>query len=176
MLRLIGRRGSRWSPGQALVEFALILPLLILVLVGIFDFGRAIYAFNTISNAAREAVRIGIVDQNCNRIGTEARDRSASLNVDWTYDGTLTPSAACQNAADDVHIEFLQADYSGAGTLNDNCDPGQLSPNGPRLGCVVQVTVEYQYRAATPIIGSLVGVLTLTGVSQQPIERTFQSP
>lgn len=176
MLGLMRRRGARRSRGQALVEFALVLPLLILVLVGIFDFGRAIYAFNTISNAAREAVRIGIVDQNCTRIGTEARDRSASLDVDWTYDGTLTAAAACQNAAGDVHIEFLQADYSGAGTFNESCDPGKPSPNGPRLGCVVQVTVEYHYRAATPIIGNLVGVLTLTGVSQQPIERTYQSP
>ena len=51
----------RKSRGQTLVEFALILPIFVLLLVGIFDFGRAIYAYNTISNAAREAVRVAIV-------------------------------------------------------------------------------------------------------------------
>lgn len=169
-LRNEGRRG------QALVEFALILPILILLLVGIFDFGRAIYAFNTVNNAAREAVRLAIVDQNCNVVGQEAEDRAASVSVDWTYNGALSASAACFNAAGDVHVEYLEADYSGAGTFSDTCDPGQPDPNGPRLGCVARVTVEYSYTAATPIIGSLVGNLTLTGVSEQPIERTFQSP
>src|SRR6185312_16248181 len=67
VMRALGlrrRTGSR--RGQALVEFALVLPIFILLLVGIFDFGRAIYAYNTISNAAREAVRVGVVDQSCN--------------------------------------------------------------------------------------------------------------
>lgn len=162
--------------GQALVEFALILPILILLLVGIFDFGRAIYAFNTVNNAAREAVRVAIVDQNCDVVGEEAESRASSITVDWTFDGSLSAAAACLNAAGDVHVEFLEADYSGDGTFSDSCDPGQVNPNGPRLGCIAQVTVEYSYSAATPIIGNLIGNLTLTGVSQQPIERTFASP
>ena len=55
-----------------MVEFALVLPVLILLLVGIFDFGRAVYAFNTVNNAAREGVRLAIVDQNCDAIGQAA--------------------------------------------------------------------------------------------------------
>ena len=175
--RLVSWAGrERTSRGQALVEFALVLPLLILLLVGIFDFGRAIYAFNTVNNAAREAVRLAIVDQNCNVVGQEASDRASSIDVDWVYSGALGPAARCLSAASDVHIEFLEADYSGGGTFSDSCDPGQTVPNGPRLGCVARVTVEYQYSAATPIIGNLIGSLTLTGLSEQPIERTFQSP
>ncbi len=46
---------------QALVEFALIVPLLLLVLMGIFDLGWAVYAKNTITDAAREGARAGIV-------------------------------------------------------------------------------------------------------------------
>jgi Flp pilus assembly protein TadG len=45
-----------------LVEFALILPLLLLLFLGIIEFGRTILAYNTIANAAREGVRYGIVD------------------------------------------------------------------------------------------------------------------
>jgi fibronectin type 3 domain-containing protein len=45
--------------GQALVEFALILPILLLLVVAIFDFGRALFVFSEVSNSAREAVRYG---------------------------------------------------------------------------------------------------------------------
>lgn len=46
------------SRGQSLVEFALILPLFVLLLVGVFDIGRAFFAYIAISNAAREGARV----------------------------------------------------------------------------------------------------------------------
>ena len=42
-----------------MVEFALMLPLMALVLVGVFDLGRAFFASITITNAAREGARYG---------------------------------------------------------------------------------------------------------------------
>jgi Flp pilus assembly protein TadG len=47
--------------GQTLVEFALILPIFLLLAVVIFDFGRAVYYYSTIHNAAREGARYGII-------------------------------------------------------------------------------------------------------------------
>jgi Flp pilus assembly protein TadG len=132
--------------GQTLVEFALILPIFVLVLVGIFDVGRAIYAYNTVNNAAREAVRVAIVDQDTAAITAEAVSQSVSLG--------LNSSA--------VTVDFLQPDYT------DNA-PCNVSP---RYGCVASVEVAYTYNAATPIISQLMGTLTLTGASMQPIERT----
>jgi len=52
---------SRAERGQTLVEFALILPIFILLLVSIFDLGRVVWANDTLSNAAREAARFAIV-------------------------------------------------------------------------------------------------------------------
>ena len=49
--------------GQGLVEFALVFPVFILLLFGIFDLGRAVYAYNTIGDAAREGARVAIVNQ-----------------------------------------------------------------------------------------------------------------
>ncbi len=43
--------------GQSMVEFALILPLLVLIIAGLFDLGRAFFASITITNAAREGAR-----------------------------------------------------------------------------------------------------------------------
>ncbi|KAE8763444.1 TadE family protein [Georgenia thermotolerans] len=44
--------------GAAAVEFALILPLLLLLVVGIAEFGRAYHLQTTLSGAAREGVRV----------------------------------------------------------------------------------------------------------------------
>ncbi len=43
--------------GAALVELAIILPLLLLIVFGIFEFGRAMFITNTLNNAAREGAR-----------------------------------------------------------------------------------------------------------------------
>lgn len=47
--------------GQSLVEFALTVPVLLLILMAIFDMGRAVYAQNVITNAAREGARYGTI-------------------------------------------------------------------------------------------------------------------
>jgi hypothetical protein len=51
----------RAERGQSLVELAMILPVLVLLLMGIFDLGRVVWANDTITNAAREAARWAIV-------------------------------------------------------------------------------------------------------------------
>jgi Flp pilus assembly protein TadG len=50
--------------GQSMIEFALILPVLVLVIAGIFDLGRAFYSSITITNAAREGARYGTLRAN----------------------------------------------------------------------------------------------------------------
>jgi Flp pilus assembly protein TadG len=49
----------RRNAGQSLVELALMLPILVLLLVGVFDLGRAFHALITLNNAGREAARFG---------------------------------------------------------------------------------------------------------------------
>jgi len=49
------------SAGQALVEFSLVIPLFLSLLMGIFDFGRVVWASNSLASAAREGARFAIV-------------------------------------------------------------------------------------------------------------------
>lgn len=49
------------SRGQALVEMAFVLFLLVLLVMGIFEFGRAMYIKNTLTHAARAGARAGVV-------------------------------------------------------------------------------------------------------------------
>jgi Flp pilus assembly protein TadG len=52
------RDGDR---GQSLVEFALLLPLMLLIITGLFDVARAVWQENTLAYAAREGTRFAIV-------------------------------------------------------------------------------------------------------------------
>src|SRR5688572_17121227 len=80
-MRYFMRRGPDRRRGQALVEFALIIPLFLLLLVGIFDLGRAVFAFNTLTNAAREGARIAIVNQYEPSIIKRAKDQTAIVEL-----------------------------------------------------------------------------------------------
>ncbi len=55
------RRRMRASRGQGLVEFSIVLPLFLVMLFGVVDFGRVIWADDSLANAAREAARFAIV-------------------------------------------------------------------------------------------------------------------
>lgn len=46
--------------GQSLVEFALLLPLLLLIVLGVADLGRAFQALIAVTNASREGARQGV--------------------------------------------------------------------------------------------------------------------
>jgi len=54
-------RRHRPERGEDIIEFALILPLLLVLLLGVMEFGFAVMRYNTIANAAREGARAGIV-------------------------------------------------------------------------------------------------------------------
>jgi Flp pilus assembly protein TadG len=47
--------------GQGVVEFAVVLPVFLFILISILDFGRAIYAYSVVANCAREGARRGII-------------------------------------------------------------------------------------------------------------------
>ncbi|HYR51545.1 MAG TPA: TadE family protein [Candidatus Dormibacteraeota bacterium] len=53
--------GRRSQSGEALVEFALILPILLVLSLGMLDFGRAFHAKSLVDQAAREGCRVAIV-------------------------------------------------------------------------------------------------------------------
>ena len=56
----IQRRSQR---GQSLVEFALVLPILLILVLGIVDFGMGLRAYVTLTNATREGARFAAVGE-----------------------------------------------------------------------------------------------------------------
>jgi len=61
--RWISRRAKKVGVGQALTEFALILPILLLLIFGIIEFARAFQAYLSIVNAARFGVRYAVTGE-----------------------------------------------------------------------------------------------------------------
>jgi Flp pilus assembly pilin Flp len=59
----VTRTAARWSDesGAELIEFALVLPLLLLVLLGIVDFGFLFQRYEVVTNAAREGARVAVL-------------------------------------------------------------------------------------------------------------------
>ena len=140
-----GNKTRRRGGGQALVEFALIVPLILVISLAVFDFGRAIYAYNTISNASRAGTRTAIVNQYVAAIKARASAQATALGVD--------PSA-------DIDATFLGPGGSGS------CATIVVFPEP----CVAVVTVRYRFVPITPIIGQLTGTINLAATSSQPIE------
>jgi Flp pilus assembly protein TadG len=71
-----GWRRSRLTNerGQALIETAVSLPIVLLITVGIFEFGRAYQTFQVVTNAAREGARVAIL-HNATTAEVESRVR-----------------------------------------------------------------------------------------------------
>ncbi len=87
------RSGLRTERGATAVEFALIVPLLIALVIGIAEFGRAFQVQGTLSAAAREGVRLMALQNDPAAARAAVRNAAASLDPGIT-DGQITISPA----------------------------------------------------------------------------------
>jgi Flp pilus assembly protein TadG len=80
-LRLFFRdRDSEGQRGQSLVEFALLLPLMLLIITGLFDVARAVWEENTLAYAAREGTRYAIVHGSYGSPAADTTDYTPTCN------------------------------------------------------------------------------------------------
>ncbi|MFN3490727.1 MAG: TadE family protein [Anaerolineales bacterium] len=130
---------------QAMVEFMLVMPILIILLYGIIEFSRLIFIFASVSNASRQAARYGagageVNDgttfyQDCEGI-REAANESAILvefeDINITYDRGLTKNG------EQIPIANIDPNPN-----TDTCPiEDNLIQNGDRI--IVQVTAHYE--------------------------------
>ncbi|MEM5774470.1 MAG: TadE/TadG family type IV pilus assembly protein, partial [Anaerolineaceae bacterium] len=55
----LSQKANKKERGQGLVEFALVIPVLLLLMMGIFEFGYFFFVYSSVNTASREAVRYG---------------------------------------------------------------------------------------------------------------------
>jgi Flp pilus assembly protein TadG len=75
------KRPFRFARGQDLLEYALVLPFFLWTIMAIFDIGRAMFFYSSLTNAVREAARFGIINYNdTTGVRDIICDRSLGLN------------------------------------------------------------------------------------------------
>ena len=121
-------REGHATRGQALVEFAMVLPVFFLIVAGMFDFGLGIYSDLTLVNAAREGARLGAIEPG-ETDAIEAHVRAMAGNLD---DGRLTVAITCQRPS---------------GGSFTSCASPEWQPGDATL-----VSVGYTYRTFFPLL------------------------
>ena len=99
----------RSNEGQSLVEFAMILPILLMLIMGILEFGIMLNSYLSVRNASREGARVAIVGSTDIEIKNLILTISPSLNsTDLTV--VVTPSAGSRKSGDPITVE-VQYNY-----------------------------------------------------------------
>lgn len=89
-IRKIVARWRKRSEGQALVEFALVAPIFLLLVLGVVEFGRAWQVYQTLTDTVREGCRTAVVANGATTINTVA----ARMNTNMYAAGLDTAAAA----------------------------------------------------------------------------------
>jgi Flp pilus assembly protein TadG len=103
---------ARQEKGAALIETAFVLPIMLLVCVGILEFGRAYQTWQVVTNAAREGARVAILP--------EYTDDSAIARVKTYLKNGGLPAAIVDSANTKVLITAttIPIDVGGANTAS----------------------------------------------------------
>ena len=100
---------GRQEKGAALVETAFALPIMLLVCVGILEFGRAYQTWQVVTNAAREGARVAILP--------DYADASVSARVKTYLKNGGLPAAVVDSAATKVLITATTIPVNATGTV-----------------------------------------------------------
>jgi len=170
MIMNLYRISPKKNKAQAMVEFALVLPVLLLLLYGLLEAGRLLFIYSTIVTASRQAVRYGsatgqgVVSSTVPRYQDCAGIRQAAQRADFL------------NAFDDedIHIYYDQGpnppSTSGLNEQEFCFDPAALDTsfapgNSNNLRLVVKIDGDYK-----PIVPKIVGFIERSVDNGRPIE------
>lgn len=157
------------SKGQGLVEFALSLPILLLVFFGIFEFGRLMFIYIVVSSSTREAARYGVAvgDSNVVESGTKRYYDCTGINNAATAFGqviNLTTS--------DVTITYDSGPSTS--TTFASCDALRDSTTDVSLGDRIVITITYTYTPIAQYAGfTMVPSFTITSTSRRTIMKSI---
>ena len=94
------RGQDRWEnyEGQGLLEFALLLPVLLLLLVGIFDLGRLFHAVIVMNNIAREGARAAtFTPSDLSGIWSELEGEATAMGLTVSSFSVTCPGGICES-------------------------------------------------------------------------------
>lgn len=187
---------KRFRSGQGLVEFALILPVLMMMVMAILDFGRVMIAYASLSNSLRDAVRFAEIYvssggstapyRDCPTIislasrGTFVSDLQVHvyhrkiISASGTTYGQLDPDVQykdCTRFALPSNYNSPDADiWTGTTTYS-----GQTLNNDETInnGDILEITVSGSVRIVTPLLSNLVPSLPIRFRAQRTVAKNL---
>lgn len=147
---LRGSRCARRERGAVAVEFAIIMPILLLLVLGIIEFGFGYHAWDSTQNAAREGARLGAVQPDASAIELRTINAASLLNEDQL-------------------VVTVQCGVSGG--IFGTC-PAAGADGWKTENLIVRVTVDYAYDFLTPLPNfvGLGGQMEMKSVSEARFE------
>jgi Flp pilus assembly protein TadG len=142
---------ARSMRGQSLVEFALVLPLFLLLIFGTVDGGRAVFSYNDMAQATRNVARVASTA--CFQTGTACDASTGPIAATIaSQSGMLvkpTWTVACINPATDAV-------------------PTNTGPDFCKVGYLVRVAISAPFAFVTPVASSFAPI-TVGATSEQEI-------
>jgi hypothetical protein len=150
-----------------MVEFALVAPVLLLLLFGIIDFGRVIYIYITINQAVNEGARVAIRDSPTLPTNTDVETAVRVHAVDVVLsnpcpNGPITTAAPPANTGwiyitepdPPATVETLSPSLQNAtgGQMWGNATASCSATNPAHNHAPLQVTIRYQFVPITPLV------------------------
>ena len=157
---------STGQKSQALIEFALISPILLLLLFGVVDIGRAVFYYDTVNHAAREGARTAArastrMPTNADVLATVTTQMIGTSVTAPCPQGPITSARPPGNAAwlfitepsPPASIEITPPFPNAPGGEYPNVATGSCSAVNPASNNVpLQVTVSFNLILITPVI------------------------
>ena len=132
--RSAGRSASKKSRAQGLVEFALVLPLLLLLIFGIMELGRLLVIYTSVATSSREAARYAS--------GAGKISGGTNYYLDCTGIRSSAKRVAVLIGLSDANINISYDHGPGTSVFSSTCPAGTPVKMGDRV--TVQVTGQYQ--------------------------------
>lgn len=149
---------KRKYTAQSLVEFALMLPFLFLLIMGLFDLGRGIFYFSVLNTAVREGTRFAIVQSSCDYKSSPGDCSGSELD---TYPLDCNDAASSANIAvcDEIRGKLFNINDLASSTITiDHVNVGGDDP-------MISIEIELLFHPTTPGV-ALLGDLPLRAHSQ----------
>lgn len=143
------RNKGKWKRGSSAVEFALALPVFIILVIGIVEFGWYFFVQHTLQFATREGLRLALVGRTLTDSSGTPLTREASI-IKTIRDNA---AIAVNPATVSVYIYPVSSTYRDP----SNWQSFGASPDAGDPGEYMRVRSTYVHRCFTPLVGSLFG-------------------
>lgn len=144
--------------GAEMFEFAIVAPILLMLLIGIFWVGRAFNVYETITRAAREGARYAVLPSSAAAGNAEAD----------------TPSSSCAtntNAYNNYIVPALKADNLDPNNVKNYCQKSDWLENTQPKQCGISISFQYQVQMTIPFTSINATTINIPANAQMRLEN-----